>query len=167
MVAAGGLLLGLVIVAPLAAASGRSARVPRANGVVYVESNSPHRGANQILAFRYHDGVLSGRHVRRYSTGGSGSHDLSNSGVLDSDQELIVNPSRTLLFGVNWSSDSIAVFHIEKGGALRAVAGSPFPSHGKAPASLGLAGRTYRGQQGPGWGPQPEAVPSQLHELPR
>jgi 6-phosphogluconolactonase (cycloisomerase 2 family) len=62
--------------------------------------------------------------------------------VLDSDQEVIVNPQRTLLFAVNSSSDTIAIFHIQKSGALTSVAGSPFPSHGQAPASLGLAGST-------------------------
>jgi 6-phosphogluconolactonase (cycloisomerase 2 family) len=86
--------------------------------------------------------VLSAGGVRRYPTGGSGSHDLSNSGVLDADQELITNAQRTLLFAVNSSSDTIAVFHIEADGSLVAVAGSPFPSNGRAPSSLGLAGRT-------------------------
>jgi 6-phosphogluconolactonase (cycloisomerase 2 family) len=62
--------------------------------------------------------------------------------VLDADQEVITNPSRTLLFAVNSSSDTIAIFHIGRGGALTPVAGSPFPSNGKAPSSLGLAGDT-------------------------
>jgi 6-phosphogluconolactonase (cycloisomerase 2 family) len=62
--------------------------------------------------------------------------------VLDADQEVIVNSSRTLLFAVNSSSDTVAVFHIVAGGRLVAVAGSPFPSGGSAPSSLGLAGRT-------------------------
>ncbi|HKO29473.1 MAG TPA: hypothetical protein VJU80_18575, partial [Solirubrobacteraceae bacterium] len=73
-------------------------KAPSASGTVYIESNSSAPGSNEILAFRYANGVLSGRGVRRYSTGGSGSHDLSNSGVLDSDQEVITNAGRTLLF---------------------------------------------------------------------
>jgi 6-phosphogluconolactonase (cycloisomerase 2 family) len=112
------------------------------SGTVYIESNSRAPDSNEILAFRYRNGVLSGRGVRRYPTGGSGSHDLSNSGILDADQEVITNPSRTLLFAVNSSSDTIAVFHIHRGGGLTAVAGSPFPSNGAAPTSLGLAGGT-------------------------
>lgn len=139
---AGGLVAGLAALASLAAASDRPAGAPRADGFVYIESNSSRRDANQILAFRYRDGVLSRQGVRRYFTGGSGSHDLSNSGVLDSDQELIVNLGRTLLFAVNSGSDTIAIFHIRPDGSLRAVAGSPFRSHGNAPASLGLAGDT-------------------------
>ena len=86
--------------------------------------------------------MLTARGVRRYPTHGSGSHDLSNSGVLDADQEVITNPRRTLLFAVNSSSDTIAVFHIQADGGLVPVAGSPFPSDGSAPTSLGLAGRT-------------------------
>jgi 6-phosphogluconolactonase (cycloisomerase 2 family) len=86
--------------------------------------------------------VLSAQDIQRYPTGGSGSHDLSNSGVLDADQEVITNPRRTLLFAVNSRSDTIAIFHIRADGSLAAVAGSPFPSNGRAPSSLGLAGRT-------------------------
>ena len=112
------------------------------SGTVYIESNSRAQDSNQILAFRYRTGALSGHGVRRYPTGGSGSHDLSDSGVLDADQEVITNPSRTLLFAVNSSSDTIAVFHIDSGGGLTPVAGSPFPSNGAAPTSLGLAGNT-------------------------
>jgi 6-phosphogluconolactonase (cycloisomerase 2 family) len=112
------------------------------SGTVYIESNSPAPGSNEILAFRYVNGVLSAHGVRRYPTGGSGSHDLSNSGVLDADQEVITNRSRTLLFAVNSSSDTIAVFHIRANGGLTPVTGSPFPSDGRAPSSLGLAGRT-------------------------
>ncbi|MFL5822809.1 MAG: lactonase family protein [Solirubrobacteraceae bacterium] len=129
----------LAVVIP---ALGDRGNVPGANGTVYVESNSSRPHSNAVLAFNYQDGVLTESGVRRYRTGGSGSHDLSNSGVLDSDQELIVNPSRTLLFAVNSSSDTIAIFHIAPYGRLTPVVGSPFSSHGKAPASVGLAGHT-------------------------
>lgn len=124
------------------AAFGRRTSVPGPDGTVFIESNSSQPNSNEILAFQYRNGLLRSTGIRRYPTHGSGSHDLSNSGVLDSDQEVIVNPQRTLLFAVNSSSDTIAVFHIENGGDLKPVAGSPFPSHGKAPASLGLAGST-------------------------
>ncbi len=131
-----------VTAVPATAAARRGRRVIPLSGTVYIESNSRAPDSNEILAFRYQGGVLSGRGVRRYRTGGSGSHDLSNSGVLDADQEVITNPSRTLLFAVNSSSDTIAVFHIHTGGGLEPVVGSPFPSNGKAPTSLGLAGST-------------------------
>jgi 6-phosphogluconolactonase (cycloisomerase 2 family) len=126
----------------LAAERAAAAAAPPLNGTVYIESNSVAPDSNQILAFHYQNGVLSARSVRRYPTHGSGSHDLSNSGVLDADQEVITNPRRTLLFAVNSSSDTIAVFHIGPRGGLTPVAGSPFPSNGKAPSSVGLAGST-------------------------
>jgi 6-phosphogluconolactonase (cycloisomerase 2 family) len=112
------------------------------SGTVYIESNSAKPDSNEIIAFGYRNGVLRSRGIRRYPTNGSGSHDLSNHGVLDADQEIITNPRHTLLFAVNSSSDTIAVFHIHAGGGLTPVAGSPFPSNGKAPTSLGLAGST-------------------------
>ncbi|MGN6868076.1 MAG: lactonase family protein [Solirubrobacteraceae bacterium] len=134
---------GAILAAPGSGAErGRRAAAPAVSGTVYIESNSSAPGSNEILAFRYAHGVLSARGVLRYPTGGSGSHDLSNSGVLDADQEVITNARRTLLFAVNSSSDTIAVFHIKADGGLVAAAGSPFPSGGKAPTSLGLAGRT-------------------------
>ena len=133
---------GLAAVAALMA--GPAAAAPRSHkravplsGTVYIESNSSAPDSNEILAFSYHDGVLSARGVRRYPTGGSGSYDLSNSGVLDADQEVITNPSRTLLFAVNSSSDTIAVFHIQAGGGLTPVTGSPVPSNGAAPRASG------------------------------
>ncbi len=115
---------------------------PPGSGTLYIESNSPAPDSNEILAFRYRNGVLSAQGVRRYPTHGSGSHDLSNSGVLDADQELIVNPDHTLLFAANSSSDTIAVFHVRPDGSLTPAPGSPFPSGGKAPTSLGLSGNT-------------------------
>jgi hypothetical protein len=137
------LTLEAILAGPVSGAErNRTARAPSASGTVYIESNSAAPGSNQILAFRYANGVLSARGIRRYPTGGSGSHDLSNSGVLDADQEVITNAERTLLFAVNSSSDTIAVFHVRPDGDLVPVPGSPFPSNGRAPSSLGLAGST-------------------------
>jgi 6-phosphogluconolactonase (cycloisomerase 2 family) len=137
------LTVGAIVAVPaFGATRGHQSEIPFASGTVYIESNSAAPHSNEILAFRYRNASLSARGVRRYPTEGSGSHDLSNSGVLDADQELITNAKRTLLFAVNSGSDTIAVFHIRPGGALAPVAGSPFRSNGKAPSSLGLAGHT-------------------------
>ncbi len=134
---------GATLAAPVSGAEhGSATKAPSASGTVYIESNSAAPDSNEILAFHYRNGVLSGLGVRRYPTRGSGSHDLSNSGVLDADQELITNRQRTLLFAVNSSSDTIAVFHIHADGGLVPVAGSPFLSNGAAPSSLGLSGPT-------------------------
>jgi 6-phosphogluconolactonase (cycloisomerase 2 family) len=133
---------GVSAAAPATGATHGHKRTIPLSGTVYIESNPFAPDSNEILAFRYRNGVLSRRGVRRYPTGGSGSHDLNNDGGLDADQEVITNPSRTLLFAVNSTSDTIAVFHIHPGAAITPVAGSPFPSNGAAPTSLGLGGST-------------------------
>ncbi len=64
-------------------------------------------------------------------------------GPFDSDQNLVENSSGTLLFrSVNSGSNSIAVFNIYPDGVLIPVSGSPFPSGGSDPVSVGLKGGT-------------------------
>lgn len=106
------------------------------DGTVYVESNNPARGANSVLAFRYRGGSLRPLHVTEYPTGGSGSHDLTNSGALDIEGSIATSTDNELLFAANAGSDTIAVFRIGKDGVLAPVKGSPFPSQGLAPASV-------------------------------
>jgi 6-phosphogluconolactonase (cycloisomerase 2 family) len=122
-------------------AASPSADEPGVAGTVYIESNRSARNANSVLAYQYRtDGRLNPLHIAEYPTGGSGSTDLSDSGVLDADQHVLYSPEKHLLFAVNQGSDSVAVFHVRRDGSLTAVAGSPFPSRGKAPASVGLSG---------------------------
>ncbi len=107
--------------------------------LVYVESNDP--GGNAILAYtRGADGSLSPLPGSPFSTAGLGVTPTFDLGPYDSDQEIIVNPSHTLLFAVNGGSDTIAVFSIQGDGSLTPVPGSPFSSGGSNPVSLGLAG---------------------------
>jgi 6-phosphogluconolactonase (cycloisomerase 2 family) len=113
---------------------------PAFDGTIYVESNQSAPNTNSVLAFRYRQGSLRPLNVREYPTGGSGAHDLTNSGALDAEQQLVTNADRTLLFAPNAGSDTIAVFHIAPDGALTAVKGSPFPSLGKGPATVGVSG---------------------------
>ncbi len=112
------------------------------SGLVYVESNISNPGGNSILAFRRDtDGRLSPIPGSPFLTGGTGVVDPSlKLGPFDSDQNVIANPDHTLLFAVNSGSNSIAVFHIQSGGSLVAVDGSPFPSGGINPVSVGLVG---------------------------
>jgi pSer/pThr/pTyr-binding forkhead associated (FHA) protein/6-phosphogluconolactonase (cycloisomerase 2 family) len=110
------------------------------DGTAYIETNSPDPDSNAILALRYRAGSLVPLRIASYPTGGSGSHDLADAGVLDADQQVIVNARHTLLFAINQSSDTVAVFHIATDGSLQPVKGSPFPSGGKAPGSLGISG---------------------------
>jgi 6-phosphogluconolactonase (cycloisomerase 2 family) len=111
--------------------------VTQFTAVVYVESNLPDQ--NSVLAFaRSADGTLS--QIGDFPTGGKGVFDLSlQLGPFDSDQEIITNAQHNLLFAVNPGSDTVAVFRILPDGKLAAVAGSPFPSGGSNPVSLGLA----------------------------
>jgi 6-phosphogluconolactonase (cycloisomerase 2 family) len=113
------------------------AEAPRASNVVYVESNDP--AGNAIFAFaRGDDGRLTPLRGSPYPAGGLGITPTFALGPFDSDQNVIVNPSHTLLFAVNGGSDTIAVFHIAADGSLSHVAGSPFPSGGSNPVSVGL-----------------------------
>jgi 6-phosphogluconolactonase (cycloisomerase 2 family) len=110
------------------------------DGTIYIESNQFAPGSNSVLAFRYRGGSLRPLNVREYPTGGSGAHDLTNSGALDAEQQIVTNADNTLLFAPNTGSDTIAVFHIADDGTLTPVKGSPFPSLGKGPASVGVSG---------------------------
>lgn len=110
------------------------------SGTVYVEANVAAPTENAILQYRYCNGSLLETVVARYGTGGTGSFDLGDDGILDADQQLVVNESQTLLFAVNQGSDSIAAFQIGPEGALTPVPGSPFDSGGPAPTSLGISG---------------------------
>jgi 6-phosphogluconolactonase (cycloisomerase 2 family) len=116
-----------------------AARIPawsaRVSDIIWLETNST--AGNSILAFK-NDG--SGSPVFLGSTPASGIGVFDSTfalGPFDSDQNLITNPEGTLLFAVNSGSNSIAVFHITPEG-LQAVDGSPFPSGGTDPVSLGL-----------------------------
>ncbi len=115
----------------------------RVHDVVYVESNDYRPGLNSILGYRRHvDGSLTPLAGSPFYTGGTGYNDPNL--VLDpaaSDQNIIVNPQHTLLFAVNSGiGNSVAVFHIEPEGNLVPAHGSPFPSGGVNPSSLGLLG---------------------------
>ncbi|MGB8842958.1 MAG: hypothetical protein WCC64_18030 [Aliidongia sp.] len=60
-------------------------------------------------------------------------------GPFDSDQDIIIDQSHRRLFAVNSGSDTIAVFDIGGNGSLTPVKGSPFPSGGVDPVSVGLS----------------------------
>jgi 6-phosphogluconolactonase (cycloisomerase 2 family) len=119
---------------PVAAEEGESKSQP----FVYVESDDP--AGNAVFGFRRNDdGSLTPLPGSPYPAGGLGITPTFNLGPFDSDQNLIVNSDHTLLFAVNGGSDSIAVFSIGANGALTPVRGSPFPSGGSNPVSVGLS----------------------------
>jgi hypothetical protein len=84
-----------------------------------------------------------------FPTGGTGVHPLpinpgnlgGTLGPFDSDQNLIFNWDATRIFAVNSGSDTVAVFDVKADGRLSPVKGSPFPSGGRNPVSVGLASR--------------------------
>jgi 6-phosphogluconolactonase (cycloisomerase 2 family) len=112
------------------------------SNVVYVDANDPRPGQNAVLGFRRgDDGQLVPLPGSPFLTGGTGiGDDQSGLGVEDSSQDILVNEEHTLLFAVNPGSDSIAVFRIDDDGGLTPAPGSPFPSGGVEPVSVGLSG---------------------------
>jgi len=118
----------------------RSGPRSRFDGFVYVESNDAQSGRNAVLAYAFRK---NGFHfLGGYPTGGTGSIDPGGlTGALDAQGQIAVDRRQRLLFAVNQGSDTVAVFRIVRSGRLIAVHGSPFPAGGKAPASIGLAGR--------------------------
>ncbi len=110
-------------------------------GVVYVESNVADIPGNQVLGYkRDAAGKLTPLPGSPYPAGGAGISPSFNLGPYDSDQEIITNQDNSLLFATNGGSDSIAVFRFNSDGSLVPVNGSPFPSGGSNPVSLGLSG---------------------------
>ena len=132
-----GILVGAAVLAAPAPALGA--------GWVYVESNSPQRGENSVLALKYgSNGKLNPINMREFRTRGTGAayiRDMSV-GTLAGDQQVTLSADRKWLFTVNQGSDTIAVFRVDRGtGGLTHVKGSPFDSGGKAPISVGFNGR--------------------------
>src|SRR4030095_17001351 len=112
-----------------------------ATNVVYITSNNPTPAENAALAFSRDETNGSLTLLGHFLTGGTGFYNSNERlGPDDSDQELIIDPDRRLLFAVNSGSDTIAVFRIHPDGSLTPAHGSPFPSGGVQPVSLGLSG---------------------------
>jgi 6-phosphogluconolactonase (cycloisomerase 2 family) len=113
-------------------------------GVIYVQSNIPTFNGNSVLVFR-RDAEGNLAPPASFLSGGAGITadpvTTAPNDAFDSDLNIILNPSNTMLFTVNGGSDTIVVFYIlPDDGALVPVAGSPFPSGGVNPVSVGLAG---------------------------
>ena len=104
--------------------------------IIYLESNST--SGNSVFAYRFNF-VSSPTLISTTPAGGIGVFDPSFAlGPFDSDQNLIENATGKLLFAVNSGSNTIAVFKIQQDGTLIPVKGSPFPSGGSDPVSVGL-----------------------------
>ena len=141
-VALAAITMALAAPVPSARANGSSAIVDDpllpTEHVVYTETNDTN---NAILAFhRDVAGNLTPLLGSPFATGGAGIFDPSfKLGPFDSDQNVVVDRDRRLLFAVNSGSNTIAVFHISaRDGSLKPVKGSPFSSGGINPVSIGL-----------------------------
>lgn len=104
----------------------------------YLETNIARPDDNAIMVIRYAADDHQPLPIDCFRTGGRGSTDLEDTGVLDSDQQVVIHDNR--LYAINQGSDTIAAFDILEGGDLRALPGSPFPSGGTSPVSLGFSG---------------------------
>jgi pSer/pThr/pTyr-binding forkhead associated (FHA) protein len=108
--------------------------------VTYVQSNIAD-GDNGILITPY-GSDMKPQETTQCLTDGSGATQLKMPGVIDGNDQVVVNEDQTLLFAVNQGSDSVAAFRIQDNGGLEPVDGSPFDSGGIAPSSLGISGDT-------------------------
>lgn len=112
---------------------------------VYTLTNDPVANGNAVAAFQQNDdGSLVPLAGSPFATGGMGwktKYPLPHFGPFDLDQAITMSADKKRLFAVNGGSDSIAVFDVDANGGLHAVAGSPFPSGGKNPVSIGFAGK--------------------------
>jgi hypothetical protein len=112
---------------------------------LYIQSNDIREGRNAVLGYvRQDDGTLSPLPGNPFYTGGTGMNNDTHGklGPHDNDTPLIISQDGKFLFTVNTHSNTIAAFTINDDGSLRNVKGSPFPSHGVAPNSLSVSGRT-------------------------
>jgi 6-phosphogluconolactonase (cycloisomerase 2 family) len=113
---------------------------PTQADVVYLESNDYQDNQNKIIAYvNTGAGGLVSLPGSPYPAGGSGVGDPTQAlGPLDADNQLKISPDGRFLLAVNSGSNSIAVFAIKADGQLEAVSGSPFPSGGQTPVSIGI-----------------------------
>lgn len=108
---------------------------------IYLESDIGRpRNQNSVFAFSNDgSGNLTALPGSPYLTGGTGIS--ANGGTaFDADQQVITNLAGTRLYAVNSHSNSIAAFTLNADGTLTTLPGSPFPSGGQDPVSLGLSG---------------------------
>ena len=110
--------------------------------VFYVENNVAGDNQNAILAYRLgRDGRVEMLPGSPFLTGGAGVANPTQAlGPDDTDEPLALSADGKRLFAVNQGSNTIAVFNVAFGGKLTPVSGSPFPSGGNNPCSIGVAG---------------------------
>ena len=161
------LALFLTIAFTALPAAATAAEAGHYDGTIYVESNNYRKDKGSVFAFRYAEGKINPK-PREYKTGGHGSHDLSNSGVLDIDGSIVTSSDNKFLFAVNTGTDTIAVFRIASNGALQAGRRLAVPVAGQGARERRLLERPpVRRQQGARRAARPEEGRPQLRRVRR
>lgn len=112
---------------------------------LYIQSNDIREGRNAILGYeRLEDGSLKPLSGNPFYTAGTGMNNDTHGklGPHDNDTPVIASADGKHLYAVNVHSNTVAAFDISHDGSLTHVKGSPFSSHGVAPNSLSIAGKT-------------------------
>lgn len=109
------------------------------NTRIYLQSNNSTTGLNTVLGFSNDGtGVVTPLPGSPYPTLGTGTAGPFGAVQFDADGQVILNAAGTQLFAVNGHSNDISAFTVNADGSLTLVSGSPFPSGGPNPVSLGL-----------------------------
>jgi DNA-binding beta-propeller fold protein YncE len=150
-------LIGTLLLLPVLSADDDRDEDHSPKNVVYVHSNNPAAGMNSVLAYTRDPvaGTLKPIPGSPFSTGGTGYlNSPERLGPDDTDQLITPTADHRFLYVVNEGSNTIAGFAIQPDGALKAVKGSPFPSGGVRPVSIGIHGNLMivanQGDQLPG-----------------
>jgi hypothetical protein len=109
---------------------------------VYIDGDITATGQNAVVAL-VNDGSgnmspVTGSPFPTGGTGVAGDGDPLHDSQWDSDGEIMANSTGTLLYAVNGHSNDFSGFKINADGSLTLIAGSPFPSGGTQPASIGF-----------------------------
>jgi 6-phosphogluconolactonase (cycloisomerase 2 family) len=154
-------LIGTFLLLPILLADDDRAGDHSPKNVLYVHSNNPvtekNSEPNSVLAYTRDpvSGTLTEIKGSPFLTGGSGYlNSPERLGPDDTDQQITATADHRFLYVVNEGSNTIAGFSIQSDGSLKAVKGSPFPSGGVRPVSIGIHGNLMivanQGDQLPG-----------------
>ncbi len=96
---------------------------------------------NAVLAYtRGANGVLT--LLGTFPTDGIGAGPSFAFGNNASDRNLVLDHAGTTIYAVNGGSDSVAAFRVNRDGSLITIPGSPVPTFGTDPTSVGVTGST-------------------------
>src|SRR5215469_432856 len=136
-------LIGTLFLIPVLSADDDRDKDHIPKNVLYVHSNNWVSGTNSVLAYTRDpaSGTLTEIKGSPFLTGGTGYlNSPERLGPDDTDQQITATADHRFLYVVNEGSNTIAGFAVQPDGSLKAVKGSPFPSGGVRPVSIGIHG---------------------------